>query len=87
MTRKTYKGFPGRLGPETVAGLPDDVQRARAEYLTDTSVELSQMFSELGVRENVNDGLAVVSLDDLTERGFQIDTDGYVYGPDDEDDE
>ena len=82
---RSPKGFPGQLGPKELARLPVDVQRARAAYLSDTSEELSQLFRS-GVRELANeDRKRSVSLDAMIEAGYQFDTDGRVYEPDERD--
>ena len=79
--RRRLDGLPGQLGPKIVASLPLDVQRARAAYLTDTSEQLSQLFQG-GVRElaNANDE-KTVSLDAMSEAGYQVDTTGKVSEP------
>lgn len=78
MPRSRFRGFPGRLGPKTVADLPLDVQRARAAYLSDTSEQLSQLFRG-GVREHVD--RTTDSLDAMIEAGYQFDTEGTVHKP------
>jgi hypothetical protein len=79
-TRK--QNFPGRLRPSDVAKLPLEVQRARAAYLQDTSVELGQLFGQVGVVAEHDDDLnPTVSLNSMMERGYQVDTDGHVYEP------
>ena len=86
MPSRSLKGFPGRLGPKIVANLPLDVQRARADYLSDTSEQLSQLFQG-GVREYVSrDSGTVDSLDAMIEAGYQVDTEGAVYKTNWEDD-
>ena len=81
-TRK--QNFPGRLRPSDVATLPLEVQRARAAYLQDTSIELAQSFEQLGVVAEHEDRPThdrTVSLDAMTERGYQFDTEGNIYEP------
>ena len=79
-TRK--QNFPGRLRPLDVAKLPLEVQRARAAYLQDTSVELGQLFGQVGVVAEHDDDLnPTVSLDSMIERGYQVDTNRNIYEP------
>jgi hypothetical protein len=84
----------GGLTSAQVRSLSPEVLAARSAYLSDTGIQLDQLFTR-GVRELATDHPDkeflidswrgkpdnVISLDGMIERGYQIDIDGLVYEP------